>query len=124
MAADRFENGGQLSNYLGLVPKVYMSGDTVRYGRITKRGNGYVRALLVQAAWAAMRAKNGGAIKERYEYMTKTKGISKKKAIAAAARRLGVLLYTLMKNKSGYEPRHFRKPGTAGNELAGLALSA
>jgi transposase len=120
MAADRFENGGQLSNYPGLVPKVYMSGDTVRYGRITKRGNGYVRALLVQAA----RSKNGGAVKERYEYMTKTKGISRKKAIVAAARRLGVLLYTLMKNKSEYEPRHFRKPGAAGNELAPLALSA
>jgi transposase len=39
-AADRFENGGQVSNYSGLVPKVYMSGDTVRYGRITKRGTG------------------------------------------------------------------------------------
>jgi transposase len=36
--ADRFENGGQVSNYPGLVPKVYMSGDTVRYGRITKQG--------------------------------------------------------------------------------------
>jgi hypothetical protein len=35
-----------------------------------------------------------------------------------------VLLYTLMKNKSGYEPGHFRKPGTAGKELAKLALSA
>jgi hypothetical protein len=101
-----------------------MSGDTVRYGRITKRGNGYVRALPVQAAWAAVRAKNGGAVKERYEYMTKTKGISKKKAVAAAARLLGVLLYTLMKNKSKYEPGHFRKPGTAGKEPAGLALSA
>jgi hypothetical protein len=80
--------------------------------------------LLVQAAWAAVRSKNGGAVKERYEYMTKTKGISKKKAIVAAARRLGVLLYTLMKNKSGYEPGHCEKPETAGNELAGLALSA
>jgi hypothetical protein len=38
--------------------------------------------------------------------------------------RLGVLLYTLMKNKSGYEPGHFRKPETAGKELAKLALSA
>jgi transposase len=76
-----------------------MPGGTARYGRITKRGNGYVRALLVQAAWAAVRSKNGGAVKERYEYMAKTKGISRKKAIAAAARRLGVLLYTLMKNK-------------------------
>jgi transposase len=113
-AAERFENGEQVSNYPGLVPKVYMSGNTVRYGRITKRGNGYVRALLVQAARAELRSKNGGAVNERYEYMTKTKGRSRKKAIAVAARRLGVLLYTLMKNKSGYEPRHFRKPETPG----------
>jgi hypothetical protein len=56
--------------------------------------------------------------------MTKTKGISKKKAIVAAARRLGVLLYTLMKNKSEYEPGHCGKPETAGKELAKLALSA
>jgi hypothetical protein len=54
--------------------------------------------------------------------MTKTKGISRKKA--AAARRLGVLLYTLMKNRSGSKPGHFRNPGTAGKELAGLALCA
>jgi hypothetical protein len=54
--------------------------------------------------------------------MTKTKGISRKKA--AAARRLGVLLYTLMKNRSGYEPGYFRKPETAGKELAKLALCA
>ncbi|MDR2482605.1 MAG: hypothetical protein LBD08_03125 [Treponema sp.] len=56
--------------------------------------------------------------------MTRTKGISRKKAAAAAARRMGVLLYTLMKNRNGYEPGHFRKPGTAGKELAGLALCA
>ena len=122
VAAERFENAGQVSNYLGLAPRVYRSGDTVRYGRITKRGNGYVRALLVQAAWAATRSRNGGALKERYEYMTITKGISRKKAIVAVARRLGVLLYTLLKNQSGYEPRHCKRPGTEGEKLAGLAL--
>jgi len=36
VAAERFENAAQVSNYLGLVPRVYMSGDTVRYGKITK----------------------------------------------------------------------------------------
>jgi hypothetical protein len=56
--------------------------------------------------------------------MTKTKGISRKKAIVAAAWRLRVLLYTLMKHKSKYEPGHFRKTETAGKELAGLALCA
>ena len=66
----RFENSGQLCNYLGLVPRVYMSGDTVRYGPINKRENSYVRALLVQGSWALVRSKTGGKSKELYEYMT------------------------------------------------------
>jgi transposase len=124
VAAERFENASQVSNYLGLVPRVYMSGDTVRYGRITKRGNGYVRALLVQAAWAVTWSNDGGALRERYEYMTKTKGISRKKAIVAIARRLAELLYTLLKNGTEYERRHFKAPGETGAEIAQLALSA
>jgi transposase len=122
---ERFENGAQVSNFLGLVPKVYMSGSLIRYGGITKGGNGYLRALLVQGAWAITRSKAGGALKERYEYMTVEKGLGKKKAIVAIARRLGVLLYTLMKNRTSYEVRHFKgvqKPGV--EELARIALSA
>jgi transposase len=122
---ERFEHGAQVSNFLGLVPRVYQSGTLVRYGRITKRGNGYVRALLVQGAWAITRSKAGGALRERYEYMTREKGLGKKKAVVAIARRLGVLLYTLMKNGTEYEVRHFRgavkKPGP--EELARMALS-
>jgi transposase len=125
VAAERFENASQVSNYLGLVPRVYMSGDTVRYGRITKRGNGYLRGLLVQASWALIRSKGGGSLKERYEYMTKEKGISKKKAIVAIARRLSELLYTLMKNGTQYEVRRFRaEKGKGVEKLAELALSA
>jgi transposase len=86
VAAERFENAGQLSNYLGLVPKVYISGDTVRYGQITKRGNGYVRALLLQAAWALIRSGSGGKLKARYEYMTLEQSISKKKGICSIPR--------------------------------------
>jgi transposase len=44
---------------LGLVPRVYMSGSLVRYGRITKLGNGYLRALLVLGAWAVTWSKAG-----------------------------------------------------------------
>jgi transposase len=124
VAAERFENASQVSNYLGLVPRVYLSGDTRRYGGITKRGNGYVRALLVQGAWAAARSKGGGAMRERYKYMTEEKGISRKKAIVAVARRLGELLYTLMKNGTEYEPRKFGVKRAGGEALAGTALSA
>ena len=131
LAVERFITAAQVSNYLGLTPRVYMSGDTVRYGRITKRGNGYLRALLVQAAWAITWSKDGGALRERFEYMTKTKGMSRKKAIVAsnlrfAARRLAELLYTMLKNGTDYEVRHFKPVSekTKVEDLAKLALSA
>ena len=124
VAAERFENADQVSNYLGLVPRVYISGDTVRYGKITKRGNGYVRALLVQAAWSIARTKQGGNLKLRYEYMTKEKGISKKKTVVSMARRLAVLLYTLMKDGAVYESRPFKKGKGCGEATAQIALSA
>jgi hypothetical protein len=100
----RFENGTQAGNYLGLTPAgVYVrEPDTV--GRDNEwRRNGYLQALPVQEAWALARSKGGGALKERFEYMTKEKGTGKKKAIAAIARRLGVLLFTLLKNGTVYE---------------------
>jgi len=124
VAAERFENSGQLSNYIGLVPKVYMSGDTVRYGRITKRGNSYVRALLVQAAWAMMRCKNGGSLKELFMYMTLERSISKKKAIVAVARRIGELLYTLMRDGTRYKDRPFFRSRRELEKLVESAASA
>jgi transposase len=122
--AGRFESGGQVGNYLGLVPKVYMSGSLVRYGGITKRGNGYLRALLVQGAWALTWSKEGGALREQFEYMTKEQGKGKKKAIVAVARKLGILMWTILKKGTEYEVRHFRvgKPGV--KALAQEALSA
>ena len=46
----RFNNGDEVANYLGLVPRVDCSGSINRYGHITKKGNRIVRALLYQAA--------------------------------------------------------------------------
>jgi len=120
----RFETAGQVSNYLGLVPRVYISGQTVRYGRITKRGNGYLRALLNQAAWALIRTKKNNNLKERFEYMTLEKSISKKKAIVAISRRIAELLYTIMRDGTKYESRPFIREKVTAKELAQLAMSA
>ena len=124
VGAARFENAGQLSNYLGLVPRVYMSGDTVRYGPITKRGNAYVRALLVQGAWSLVRSNTGGKLKELYEYMTIEKSKNKKKAIVAVARQLAEMIYTMMRDKTWYEHRKFKPAKETAAELAQLAISA
>ena len=48
--ASQFHSGRQLAAWLGLVPKQYSSGGKERLGRISKRGDGYLRKLLVHGA--------------------------------------------------------------------------
>jgi transposase len=109
----RFENALQVSNYLGLAPRVDISGTIVKYGGITKRGNTYLRALLVQASWTLKKSKQGGALKERYVYMTGARGLGKKRTIIAIARKLAELLWTLLRKGTDYETRKFAGHSTA-----------
>jgi len=118
----RFGNASQVSNYLGLVPRVDISGTIVRYGNITKRGNTYLRSLLVQAGWALVRSKKEGALKNRYLYMTQEKGLSKKKSIVAVARKLAELMFTLLRTETDYEIRPFKS--ALAKEVARQAISA
>jgi len=48
----RFSRAPQLMKYLGVVPSEYSSGASKTRGGITKTGNGHVRRVLVEAAWA------------------------------------------------------------------------
>jgi transposase len=122
---ERFGSAAQVGNFLGLVPRVSISGSIINYGHITRRGNGYLRALLVQGAWVITWSKDGGALRERFEYMTKEQGKSKKKAIVAIARRLAGLMWALLKKGEDYEVRHFKTPGKQDTEvLARAAISA
>ena len=47
----RFENPRQLMGYVGLVPSERSTGDRVKRGGITRRGNAIVRRTLVEASW-------------------------------------------------------------------------
>jgi transposase len=118
----RFSKGAQVSNYLGFVPLLDYSGTIQRQGHLSKRGNGYLRALLVQAAWMMVRSKDGGALKARYKFMTATKGKAKKKSIVAIARRMAVLMYSLLRTKGEYEVRPWTGCGSSAVNLASQAL--
>src|ERR1700751_4806423 len=50
-----FANGRDYSAWLGLVPRQMSTGDRTIPGRITKRGNGYLRMLFMQAARVILR---------------------------------------------------------------------
>ena len=48
----RFDSPRELMGFVGLVPGEYSSGSRRRQGAITRTGNGHVRRLLTEAAWA------------------------------------------------------------------------
>ena len=106
----RFSSGAQVSNYLGFVPRLDYSGCTQRQGHITKRGNGHLRGLVVQAAWSITRSNRGGSLRERYINQTVHFGKSKKKTIVAIGRRLTELMFSILKNKTVYVERGQKKP--------------
>jgi transposase len=53
-AADAFSKGRDFAAWLGLVPKQISTGDRTILGKISKRGNRYLRVLFVQAAWVVL----------------------------------------------------------------------
>jgi transposase len=62
---DVFSKGRDFGAWLGLVPKQISTGDRTILGSISRRGNRYLRALFVQAAWVVL-VKVGPTHWERY----------------------------------------------------------
>jgi transposase len=96
----RFSRAAEVSNYVGIVPRVDQTGETARYGHITKMGCVPIRRVAIQAAWALTRSTNGGALEKKYHELADRRG--KRIAITAIGRKLVELLYTIVKNKCYY----------------------
>lgn len=55
-AAREFRNGRQFAAWLGLTPRQYSSGGKTRLGHITRRGDPYLRTLLIMGARAVLQS--------------------------------------------------------------------
>src|SRR5881396_2386335 len=53
-SGDVFSKGRDFAAWLGLVPKQISTGDRTILGKISRRGNRYLRVLFVQAAWVVL----------------------------------------------------------------------
>lgn len=62
----RFAGAEQLIAYSGLAPRVLQTGDTCRYGPLTKVGNAYLRYVAVLFAQNAIKGKQDTPFKRRY----------------------------------------------------------
>jgi transposase len=54
--AREFRNGRQFAAWLGLTPRQHSSGGKIRLGHITRRGDPYLRTLLIMGARAVLQA--------------------------------------------------------------------
>lgn len=70
--AKAFKNGREVSAWLGLVPKQHSSGNSIRLSGISKRGDRYVRTLLIHGARAVVKNCNNKT-GERYTWIAKKK---------------------------------------------------
>jgi transposase len=104
----RFRTRRQVAAYAGLVPRRFQSGQMDRSGRITKRGSPLLRQVLNQAAWMAVRCnpelqafflRLGGGQKKR-----------RKQAIVAVMRKLLVIAWALLRDRTRYQARPLPSP--------------
>ncbi len=93
----RFAHSGQVASYVGLIPREHSSGGKQRLGAISKQGNRFMRQLLVEAAQTACRLDEGFRKQYGARCHHKPKGVAK----VAAARKLAVRLYWMMRQKVG-----------------------
>ncbi len=96
----RFASPAQVANYVGLVPRLDCSGETNRYGHITKEGCRAVRGVIQQAAWALIRCKEGGRLKEKFFLLIERRG--KTRSAVALARRMVGLMWILVTRREFY----------------------
>ena len=85
--AKMFSNGRQFAAWLGLVPRQYTTGGKVRLGRISKRGDVYLRTLLVHGTRAVLCASKQPptALSVWVQQLRARRGL-KKAAVALAAK--------------------------------------
>jgi len=96
----RFSSPAQVANYIGLVPRLDCSGETNRYGHITKEGCRAVRGVILQATWSLIRCKEGGRLKEKFFLLSERRG--RTRSAVALARRMVGLMWILVTRREFY----------------------
>jgi transposase len=94
----RFKRGKQVASYLGLIPRERTSGGKQRLGAINKQGNSFMRTLLVESAQSVTRLDEGF----RKQYLHRCHRMAKGVAKVAAARRLAVRLFWMLRTNTKY----------------------
>lgn len=94
----------ELGGFMGLVPKENSTGERIVRTTITHMGNSVLRALMVEAAWAAIRSDKE---LEQFYHRIRVRHhpkIGARKAIVAVARKLTHRVFCVLKERRDYIP--------------------
>jgi transposase len=96
-----FENSGKFTGWTGLRPRNDESAGKFKSTATTK-GNKHLRAIIVQIAWGASRNK-GSYFMDKFQKLAMRK--SRKKALVAIGRKILVIIWHVLKEKTHYNPK-------------------
>ncbi|MBK7927243.1 MAG: IS110 family transposase [Bryobacterales bacterium] len=102
----RFARSRDVGCYVGLRPRRSQSGESQPQLRITKEGDRYLRAMLVQGAHYILGWRGPDSDLRRWGQQLAARGgkNARKRAVVAVARKLAVLLHKLWTTGEVYEP--------------------
>ena len=101
-----FARGRDFSAWIGLVPKQMSTGDRTILGRITKRGNGYLRTLFVQAAQVILLRPASWSKHSFGVWLARAAQRLHRNVLAAAlANKLARIAWTVLAQERSYEAR-------------------
>ena len=108
---DRFDGDfKKFSSYLGIIPSVHNSADTVRMGHITKRGPQELRTAFVQVAMGIIRQpQNTSEWKLMKDYQTMKISKGSGRAIIALTRKVARIVFAMLNNKEAFNPELMKK---------------
>jgi transposase len=111
----RFAHGKAVASYIGMIPGEYSSGPRQRFGQLSKQGNTLLRYLWCEAAMHAV--NKDSELRRFYRRKLVQKGMGK--ARVAAARKLGIRLWIMLRDQIDY-PEFCRRRRQEGEVRAGM----
>jgi len=110
----RFVDGKSVASYVGMIPSERSSGRRPRFGRLSKQGNSLLRFLWGEAAIHAVR--RDPELRRFYGRKLVQKGMGK--ARMAAARKLGIRLWIMLRDEIDYT--EFCRRGSLRRQSSGV----
>jgi len=119
-----YRDARHFASWFGLTPKEYSSGSTRRLGRISKRGDRYLRMLLTHGARAVLRSalmarQAGHQVDGLKEWALRVQGrTNHNKAACALANKIARICYAVLKHHEPYGSQTRREENKKTNRTA------